>query len=192
MAAPTDPTPVIAETGHIYVADPGASLAATDLATYTFNAAKPDHLKGWTWLGDTSSENLPEFESDGGDQNAVHTWDRKSLRVTTEAKTHTVKFSAVTTTDAAMSTAFPGSTWNVQDKAWDVNLDGTVDKAVLMVVEDGEMVCAHLFSKVTLSGSLPSLDAENFSEIEISGTILDMPGKPKYRFYTPRKPTPAV
>lgn len=170
MAAPAESTPVIAGIGHIYVADPGTKPAKGFLNTYAF--ATDQAPTGFTWLGDTSSETLPEFESDGGDTSAKRTWDRKDLRVTREDKTHSMTIAAVNSSKTAIETAFPGSKWVEDEQAWDVSLDGSVEKSVLMVIEDGDQVAAHLFPRVSLSGGLPSMSLDEFSEISISGAIM--------------------
>lgn len=188
MAAPTESAPTIAGIGHVYVADPDTTPPAGFLDSFKFDTGSAP--KGFTWLGDTSSETLPEFGSDGGDSTSKRTWDRKDLRVTREDKTHTMTIASVASSATAIETAFPGSTWSEPDKAWDIDLDGSVEKAVLMVIEDGTQACAHLFRRVSLSGALPTLDLENFSEISISGAIMTpASGEKKYRFYPPRERT---
>lgn len=193
MPEPTESTPVIAGIGHIYVGAANVKPATGFLDSYKFDLGK-ETLTGFKWIGDTSSETLPEFESDGGDSNAKRTWDRKDVRVTMEDKSYSVTFASVASTAESINAAFPGSKWLEDEKAWDINLGGSVEKSILIVIEDGEMVAAHLFPRVSLSGSLPTLDLENFSEISISGAIMSPSdaGLPKYRYYHPRKRTAAA
>ena len=79
MASLADSKIQIAGIGHVYTAAP--DTAAPDLYNYKFGDGTTLEASGWTWLGDTSSENLVEVESDGGDFTAKRTWDRQSARL---------------------------------------------------------------------------------------------------------------
>ena len=76
----------IAGRGHVYYAAPDTE--APNLDGYIFGDGTTLEGSGWTWLGDTSSENLIEFESDGGDTSTKRTWDRQGVRSPREDVTH--------------------------------------------------------------------------------------------------------
>ena len=61
----------IAGIGHVYYG--AVDNVAPNLDGYKFGDGTTLEGVGWTWLGDTSSENLIEFETDGGDTNTKHT-----------------------------------------------------------------------------------------------------------------------
>ena len=98
----------IAGRGHVYYAAPDTE--APNLDGYTFGDGTTLEANGWTWLGDTSSENLIEFESDGGDTSTKRTWDRQGVRSTREDVTNKVTINAVNLGEDVMKVAFPGST----------------------------------------------------------------------------------
>ena len=176
----------IAGIGHVYVAAPGTEVPSLD--TYKFGDGTT--LTGYTWLGDTSGENIPEFSTDGGDATTVDSWDRKALRATRNSKTHTVTINSINLGEDTFKVAFPGSEYDSEAKAWDLNLDGSTERAILIVVEEGTTVSAMLLRRVDLSGSMPTMDKENFTEIAISGTLLSpTDGKTKVRYFEPRTVT---
>lgn len=178
----------IAGMGHVYVGDVDA--AAPDLWSYTFGDGTTLESQGWTWIGDTSSENLIEFETDGGDTSTKDTWDRKNARSTRATKTTNVTISSVSMSDDTINIAFPGSTYVDSTDGYDLVLSGSIDKAILIVMEEGMLVSGILLRKVNLSGDMPTLDKENFTEIKIKGVILTPPsGKASVHYLKPRTVT---
>ena len=89
------------------------------------------------------------------------------------------------------ATAAPDGFGFVAEKGgWDVELDNSSERAVLIVIEDGLLVSGMLFRRVSLAGNLPSLSLDNFSEVKISGTLLSPPsGKTRVQMLEPRTVT---
>lgn len=178
----------IAGKGHVYIGN--VDTVAPNLWGYTFGDGTTLELDGWTWLGDTSSENLIEVETDGGDTSTKRTWDRQGVRSTREDVTNKVTINAVNLGEDVMRVAFPGSTYDAAKGGWDVELDNSSERAVLIVIEDGLLVSGMLFRRVSLAGNLPSLSLDNFSEVKISGTLLSPPsGKTRVQMLEPRTVT---
>lgn len=188
MASLADSTIQIAGIGHVYYAAPDTE--APDLFSYEFGDGTTLEASGWTWMGDTSSENLIEFATDGGDVSTLRTWDRTSVRSTREDVTNTVTINAVNLGDDTMKLAFPGSTYDDATKSFDLNMDGSVEKAILVVIVDGSLVSAYLFRRVTLAGSMPALSLDAFTEVAITGTLLSPnSGKASVQVLAPRYAT---
>lgn len=178
----------IAGMGHVYIGDVDAP--PPNLWSYSFGDGTTLEDQGWTWIGDTSSENLISFETDGGDTSTKDTWDRKNARSTRATKTTKVTISSVSMSDDTIKVAFPGSTYVDATDGYDLVLSGSIDKAVLIVVEEGVLVSGILLRKVNLSGDMPTLDKENFTEIKINGVILTPPsGKAAVHYLKPREVT---
>lgn len=178
----------IAGKGHVYIGN--VDTVAPYLWGYTFGDGTTLEAAGWTWLGDTSSENLIEVETDGGDTSTKRTWDRQGVRSTREDVTNKVTINAVNLGEDVMRVAFPGSTYDAEKGGWDVELDNSSERAVLIVIEDGLLVSGMLFRRVSLAGNLPSLSLDNFSEVKISGTLLSPPsGKTRVQMLEPRTVT---
>lgn len=178
----------IAGKGHIYIAPP--DTPAPDLYAYTFGNGTTLEDEGWIWIGDTSSENLPEFESDGGDSETKRTWDRLNVRSNRSPVSLTFTFNVVNLGREAMQVAFPNGEYNEAEKAFDVDVEGSVEKAVLIVIEEGPLVSGYLLRRVNLAGSMPTPSLEEFTEITISGTILaPNSGARAVRIFEPRQAT---
>lgn len=160
----------IAGRGHVYIAEPDTLVP--DLGGYQFADGTTLEGSGWYWLGDTSAENVVSFESDGGETNNLHTWDRENVDATREATTSTVTINSVALTATTVELAFYGSTFDARTGGYDLNLGGTVEKAALIVIEDAGGVSAILIRRATFGGTMPTLDRENFTEVPITGTIL--------------------
>lgn len=178
----------IAGRGHVYYARPDTN--APNLDGYTFGDGTTLERAGWTWLGDTSSENLIEFESDGGDTSTKRTWDRQGVRSIREDVTNKITINAVNLGEDVMKVAFPGSTYDTTNRAWDIELDASSERAILVVVEDGRIVSGYLFRRVSLAGNMPSLSLDNFTEVKIAGTLLSPnSGKTRVQMLEPRTVT---
>lgn len=175
----------IAGRGHVYYAV--NDTESPNLDGYVFGDGTTLEASGWTWLGDTSSENLIEFESDGGDTSTKRTWDRQGVRSTREDVTNKVTINAVNLGEDVMKVAFPGSTYDPAKRAWDIELDASSERAILVVVEDGRIVSGYLFRRVSLAGNMPSLSLDNFTEVKIAGTLLSpSSGKTRVQMLEPR------
>lgn len=175
----------IAGRGHVYY---GVNdTVAPNLDGFVFGDGTTLEPSGWTWLGDTSSENLIEFDSDGGDTSTKRTWDRQGVRSTREDVTNKVTINAVNLGEDVMKVAFPGSSYDAANRAWDIELDASSERAILVVVEDGQLVSGYLFRRVSLAGTMPSLSLDKFTEVKISGTLLSpASGKTRVQMLEPR------
>ena len=186
MATLEDTAVQIAGIGHVYYAEPGApEPTAAELAAFDFD--DPTTLPGWTWLGDTSSENLIEFGVDGGDSSVLRTWDRLNVRASKEASTTTATINSVNVSKDTIDLAFPGSAKNLTSGAWDLKLDGTVSKALLIVIVDGDLISGFLFRNASISGALPTLALDAFTEFPLTATILAPASGTAVAYYEPAK-----
>lgn len=178
----------IAGKGHVYYGI--NDTEAPNLDGYVFGDGTTLEASGWTWLGDTSSENLIEFDSDGGDTSTKRTWDRQGVRSTREDVTNKVTINAVNLGEDVMRVAFPGSTYDPAQRAWDIELDASSERAILVVVEDGRIVSGYLFRRVSLAGNMPALSLDKFTEVKIAGTLLSpASGKKRVQLLEPRTVT---
>lgn len=156
--------------GHIFHNDIDA--APMNLTAFRFD--DPKTWGTWTWLGDHSIENLPEFETDGGDVTFKHTWDRPNQRATREPKSVSATFNSVNIGRETMELGFPGGDYDVTTDSYGVpGVEVTGKRSIMVVTEDGTDVSGIQFYNTEISGSFPLYDPEEFLEIPLNVTILN-------------------
>lgn len=174
----------IANIGHIYYAPVGTNFP--DLSKFNFTG---QDISGWKWLGDTSAENLPEFEADGDDDGGKRVWDRKNTRSGSAKITGTIN--SVAPTKEIFDAINRGGGSDVTGYVFTDRTSGS-SHALLIVVEDGSYVTGLGFYNTTLSISLPKYDLENYTEVPVKVTAeADSQGRIYKNFYPLRRSAPA-
>lgn len=174
----------ITDVGHILLAPVGTAFP--DLSKFVFGDETT--YGGFTWFGDTSAENLPEFEADGGDVSSKRTFDRKGMRNLREDKTYTGTFNSVVRNREFFEKTVGGGEWDDVQKGFITKSDSyALDWAVLIVEEDGQYISGlGLYNASVLSG-FSTYDLEEFKEIPVDMAIgADAQGRLKIDF-EPRK-----
>lgn len=201
MATLADVKLQIAGIGHVYTAP--VDTGPIDFSKYTFTptAAVPGIITApfaaykagsWTWMGDTSAENLIEFETDGGDATTKRSWDRLNLRVVREAQTVSGTVNSINASGKDMALAFPGGTFDAATNSFSPSATGQSSQtAMLVVVEDGDECGGIYFPSVDIQGQLPAFSLEEFTEFPLPFSVLNSPttGKP-WHWFGPRARTP--
>lgn len=158
----------IAGIGHVLYAEPNTPYPSLD----NFKFGDESTYGDFTWLGDVSSENMIEFESDGGDVTYKRTWDRRQVRAVREDQTYTGTVNSVNIARDTFETAFGGGEYVEATKSYKVKTSGfAVPKALLIVTEDGTDISGLGLPSTTLAGSMPVWDVEEFTEIPISVAV---------------------
>ncbi|WP_346843735.1 hypothetical protein [uncultured Rothia sp.] len=159
---------VISNIGHVFLLPPGSEFP--DIGSIVFGDEST--YGSAIWLGDTSSENLPEFEEDGGDISFKRTWDRKNLRSVREDKTITGTINAVAITKDFLENTAVGGVWNEATKSYTISSNVTAKQwMMLIVVDDGINVAGYGFYNVSLLSGFPTYDLEEFTEIPVSVAV---------------------
>lgn len=148
--------------GHIYIAPVGTPQPNLD--NYHFDG---EDLGAWKWIGDTSSDNLPEFEEDNDKDSAKRTWDRKNAR--SGAKV-TGTITSVAPSKALFEMLTAGGI-REEDGYVTTSTTTTTQWAIIIVVEDGAMLTGLIIyaGEMSISG-LPKWDLENYNSIAIKVT----------------------
>lgn len=172
MATTSDVQLQIAGIGHVYTAPVGT--AAPTLEGYTFAGGAP--LGAWTWIGDTSSENLIEFETDGGDVTQKRTWDRMNVRAVRETESISATINKVNASAKDMTLGFPNGTYDAATGTFTVKAGaGSDSRAILIVIEDGTRVGNLHLPNTDIKGGFPTFSLEEFTEFPLSVAILSDP-----------------
>lgn len=148
--------------GHIYIAPVGTEQPNLD--NYHFDG---EDLGAWKWIGDTSSDSLPEFEEDNDKDSAKRTWDRKNAR--SGAKV-TGTITSVAPSKALFEMLTAGGI-REEDGYVTTSTTTTTQWAIIIVVEDGAMLTGLIIyaGEMSISG-LPKWDLENYNSIAIKVT----------------------
>ncbi|QRP60674.1 hypothetical protein [Corynebacterium minutissimum] len=157
----------IAGLGHVYYAE--ADKKPFSLTSYQFKGGAAQSEGEWKWIGDHSSESMPEFSTDGGDTTTKRSWDRLSLRTTRSAENVTGTLHIVNLEAETFQLAFGASSGTGSVKIG-ANAQAT-NKAFFIVVEDEENVAGLYLPNVSLKGSFPNFSLEEFTEIPINLAI---------------------
>lgn len=175
MANLADSKMVIPGIGHVFFAD--VDTEAMNLDNFKFGDVST--YGDWTWLGDTSSENLISFESDGGEVTYKRTWDRTQVRATRTPDEISATINSVNITRETFELAWPGGDYDDLTKSYKVRTTGgTSEKALMVVMEDGTAIAAFRLPKTDIKGSFPSLDLEEFMEIPLNVAVLTSTADP--------------
>lgn len=158
----------ITDVGHILLAPVGTPFP--DLSNFVFG--DEDTYGGFTWFGDTSAENLPEFEADGGDVTSKRTFDRKGMRQLREDKTYTGTFNSVVRNREFFEKTVGGGEWDDTLKGYITKGDSyALDWAMLIVEEDGKYISGlGLYNASVLSG-FAGYDLEEFKEVPVDVAV---------------------
>lgn len=169
MASLTDVKLQIAGFGYVFEAP--VDTEPFDLSTFQFG--DEDTYGTWTWIGDTSSDNMIEFSSEGGESESKRTWARLDVRALTSPESISATINSVNLHNETFRLAFPNARTN--GNRTDIGSTGGASTRALMVVmqdPDTGSYSALWFPHVTIKGSFPSLSLEEFTEIPLSVNVL--------------------
>ena len=144
--------------GHVFVAEPGTELPNIDKFKFS---DKTTWGTGWTWIGDTSGENVVEIESEGGEIEYKRTWDRKKARSVRSDREITATINSVNLSKETFELAFFGGSYDSKKKSY---------KGIDKVLEAKK--AGVEFKNTTIAGDFPKFDLENFTEVPLKAAIL--------------------
>lgn len=172
MASPDTVKLHIAGIGHVFYAD----VDAEPINPTNFKFLDETTYGDWTWLGDTSSENLIEFEVEGGDPTFKRTWDRLNTGVTREAETISATINSVNASRETFNLGFAGHVYDETTQSYRVSSSSaSTTHAIQIVTEDGSNVAALYLPNTDIKGSFPTFDLEEYMEIPLAVSVLSSP-----------------
>lgn len=175
----------IAGIGHVFYAP--VDEAPLDVTAFKF--LDETTYGAWTWLGDTSSENLIEFETDGGDTTYKRTWDRLKTGVVREDETISATINSVNASQETFNLGFAGHTYDEVTQSYTVSGTGqSSEHAIMVVTEDGKNNAGLYLPNTDIKGSFPTFDLEEYMEIPLSVAILSSPSTGNlWQWFEPRE-----
>lgn len=128
---------------------------------------------GWESLGYTSKENTVEFSKDGGDVSSVDTWEEDGMDTTYEATLWSVLVRALSMQRKTFEYAFGGGKWDENLKGYGMGDVEPITKSMMIIfAHNGKRAGAYIRRVKIGAGDAPSIDPEQFFEIELKGDIL--------------------
>lgn len=159
----------IAGRGHIFYN--AVDSAPIDLSKFKFSDAST--YGTWTWLGDSSYDDLIEFKVDGGDVTQKRTWDRLNVRAVREDTTVSATINSVNVSAETFTLAYGGSVVDTASKSYKVGMSPTsVQKAIMIVIEDGSDISGMYLPKTDIKGDFPKFDGEDFTQFPMQLAVL--------------------
>lgn len=172
--------------GYVFVGEVGTAVKPTGADVRDFDGDTLD-LVGWTDLGHTDREDLPEFGFEGGDVETRGTWRNQVLReVITEAATDYVIVTLSQFDDEAFTLYYgvENSADPVTEAGEFVVMDtasATVEKAFLIIIEDGKERIAFYSPKASVrrEDSI-ELAVDEFGKMPVRASFLKEAGQPLF------------
>lgn len=174
----------IAGIGHVFFND----VDAEPIDPTQFKFLDESTYGTSTWLGDTSSENLIEFEADGGDTTYKRTWDRLRTGVVRESETIAMTINSVNASRETFNLGFADHVYDEASGSFEVSGSGkSTSKSIQVITEDGSNIASLYLPNVDVTGSFPSFNLEEYMEFPLSGALLNSPTNGTlWRWFEPR------
>lgn len=158
----------IAGIGHIFYAPVGTEVP--DISKFVFG--NESTYGDFKWLGDISSENVVEFEPDGGDASFKRTHDRLNVRAIYEDQTIQGTINALSISKETFEVAFGEGGYQQDTDSYKVKAKAfSANYALLLVTEDGVDIAAVSFPNASVTGTFPTFDIENFTELPLKASL---------------------
>jgi hypothetical protein len=181
-----DPSKLILP-GNGTVLQAPAGTEPFDLDAFDLN--DPLTFEGWELFGHTSRENLPAFSKEGGEVSQKGTWEQSGVRaVNGEAETYTLAINALEVTQDTLELAFGGGVYDATRRRYAVKEIQAQERALFLVMLDGTRRAGIDMKNTSIKvGDLPSIDVENFFEVQLLAQVLTDPvSGEKFGFWEPR------
>jgi hypothetical protein len=164
--------------GWVFLAPPNtASPTDVQVSPLSGGFDPSDIPVAWVPVGHTSRDDLPEFGSDGGDTEVRGSWQNASLRqVVTATNVDFVTLSLLQFDNDTLSYYYGAANAMVNgERRFRVksSTTGTVEKALLVVIVDGDVSVGFYAPKASLKREdAISLATDNFGALPVRATFL--------------------
>jgi len=142
--AEIDEAVITAAVGYVYVA-PAGTAPPTPAQLKTINLKNPASwtVQGWESVGHTSRGTLPEFGFEGGESEVKGSWQKKKIREITPEDPIDYVTVVLHQFDEKSLGLYYGPNASSTPGVFGVKLGQTNEKALLIVIEDGDLRLGH-------------------------------------------------
>ncbi len=180
--AENDDAVLTAAVGYVFVAAPGtAAPTPAQLKSITLSNPASWAATGWTSVGHTSRGTLPEFGFEGGDSEIKGSWQKKKLReITTEDPVDYLTVVLHQFDEDALALYY-GPNASETAGIFAADTYQTNEKAVFVVIEDGDLRLGHHASKSSVKrDDAIELPIDDLAALPIRFTYLDYQSEPPF------------
>ncbi|APC43174.1 tail protein [Mycobacterium phage Phaded] len=174
--AENDDAVLTAAVGYVYVAEPGTA-APTPANLKTINLSKPETwtgATGWRSVGHTSRGTLPEFGFEGGESEVKGSWQKKKLREVTPEDPIDYLTVVLHQFDEDSLGLYYGPNASTTPGIFGVKTGQVNEKAVLVVIEDGDLRLGHRAAKSSVKrDDAIELPIDDLAALPVRFTYLD-------------------
>lgn len=173
--AENDDAVLTAAVGYVFTALPGTA-APTPAQIKAINLSNPASwpVSGWVSVGHTSRGTLPEFGFEGGDSEVKGSWQKKKLReITTEDPIDYLTVVLHQFDEQALELYY-GPNGSTTPGVFGVKTGQTNEKALLVVIEDGDLRLGHHAHKTSVKrDDAIELPIDDLAALPVRFTYLD-------------------
>lgn len=161
------------------------------LVAYAADYSKPP--TGWVTIGHTDPEDLPEWDSDGGDSEMKRTWEMENAREVSEPQTDWFVAKPLQYDNEVLSLYLGGGDSSKPNVFTAPATRGRIEKSALIVWIDGGNVLGECLERTSVRGDGPRENAiDDWSKIPLRFTRLSSPsGGSGYHFIGEHLGTPS-
>ena len=175
--AENDDAVLTAAVGYVFVA-PAGTAAPTPAQLKTINLKDTSTwglgLTAWNTVGHTSRGTLPEFGFEGGDAEVKGSWQKKKLREITSEDPIDYVTVVLHQFDEASLELYYGPNASSTDGIFAVKTGQTNEKAVFVVIEDGDLRLGHHAHKSSVKrDDAIELPIDDLASLPVRFTYLD-------------------
>ncbi|AOT24765.1 major tail protein [Mycobacterium phage Blinn1] len=175
--AENDDAVLTAAVGYAFVAEPGTKHpTAAELKTIDLEDPSSWGITGGTWIsvGHTSRGTLPEFGFDGDDSEVKGSWQKKKLReITTEDPIDYLTILLHQFDEQSLGLYYGPNASTVPGE-FGVKTGQTNEKAVLVVIVDGDMRLGHYVEKSSVKRDAAiDMPIDDLAALPVRFTYLD-------------------
>ncbi|BBC53826.1 putative major tail protein [Mycobacterium phage PP] len=180
-----DDAVLTAAVGHVYIADVGtAAPAAADLDTLDLLDPAGWTAEGWTSVGHTSRNDMPEFGFEGGDTEVRGTWQNDKLReVVTEAAVDYLILYLHQFDEESFALYFGANASSTAGEFAVGDNPTPTEKAFLVIIADGDVRIGFTAAKASIRREEAiQLPVDDFASLPIRATFLKHASNPPFKW----------
>lgn len=169
--------------GRVLIGTVGTAVMPSQTAIDAF-VTSGTAITGFSDIGYTSSETLPDFTQDGGDITSYNTWQASGVKTSVEAITNTVVVAVNQLDEVTLPLYYGGGT--VIDGSYAAPVTPvTQSRALLIIFIGSRNVAFYAYQAAVIRSDAPSLSTDSLAEFPLGFTIETVAGHAPFNWISP-------